>query len=73
MKIFWILLAFPGFLPLYLSAQTGDAQTIKNLNQDWLNSKAKKDSAALSKSLAADFVLIPPNDSKHTKKDNLLR
>lgn len=72
MKTFLLMLGLCGLLPVNSFCQSGDAETIKKLNQDWLTSIANKDSAALSKILADDFVLIVPNGSKHTKKDNLI-
>jgi uncharacterized protein (TIGR02246 family) len=53
-------------------AQYGDVEAIQQLNMNWLNAYPKKDSAALSKVLADDFILITPNGTKENKKDNLL-
>ncbi|HZZ76352.1 MAG TPA: nuclear transport factor 2 family protein [Puia sp.] len=54
-----------------LVAQTGDVETIKKLNQDWINSIAKRDASTLANILADDFVMISPNGTKLSKKDNL--
>ena len=56
-----------SFLSLLLSlfslvapAQNGDAATIKQLNQQWLNAIMQEDSVSLAKILADDFILINP-------------
>ncbi|HEY4965681.1 MAG TPA: hypothetical protein VII28_04745 [Puia sp.] len=56
-----------SFLSLLLSlfslvapAQNGDAPTIKQLNQQWLNAIMQEDSVSLAKILADDFILINP-------------
>ena len=45
---------------------------IKKLNLSWLNAFPRRDSAALSKVLADDFILITPQGLKENKRDNLL-
>lgn len=50
-------------------SQNRDTETIKILNQHWLNSLVKKDTIRLNKIFANDFVLIAPNGKKMTKKD----
>jgi uncharacterized protein (TIGR02246 family) len=52
--------------------QNSDVETIKKLNQDWLNSFPTRDSGTLSKILADDFILVGANGTKQTKTDNLL-
>jgi uncharacterized protein (TIGR02246 family) len=72
LKIFPVFVALLVCLSFTSSGQDKDMQIIKTLNQQWLDAIAKKDSAALSQILAADFVLIVPNGAKHNKSDNLL-
>ena len=52
--------------------QNADSESIKQLNQDWLNALPKRDSSTLSKILADDFIMIGANGSSQTKKDNLM-
>jgi hypothetical protein len=54
-----------------LCAQDNAVETLKKLNQGFLNSILKKDSATLSGILADDFILVNPAGLKRTKKDNL--
>ena len=54
-----------------LSAQNADAEKLKKLNQDWLNSILTKDSSTLSGILAEDFIMVNPSGQKLSKKDNL--
>lgn len=49
----------------------GDADTIKKLNLDWVNSYVSKDKETLDRIFADDFVLINPKGIKTTKRDNL--
>jgi uncharacterized protein (TIGR02246 family) len=65
-----LFLLFPFYFSS-LFAQTGDVETIKKLNQEWLHSIAHRDSAMLANILADDFVMISPNGAKLSKKDNL--
>jgi uncharacterized protein (TIGR02246 family) len=53
-------------------AQNKDIEQIKKLNADWLNAYPKRDSTLLSSILADDFMMVSPDGSKQTKKDNLL-
>ena len=50
-------------------SQNRDIEELTRLNQDWLNSYHKKDTATLNKIFADDFVLISPKGSKVTKRD----
>ena len=55
-------------------SQNKDIEELTRLNQDWLNSYHKKDTATLNKIFADDFVLISPKGAKMTKRniiDNL--
>jgi uncharacterized protein (TIGR02246 family) len=52
-------------------AQTADANIIKQLNRQWLDAIVQEDSAALSRILADDFVLINPGGMRRTKADNI--
>ncbi len=52
-------------------AQNNDASIIKQLNKTWLDAIVNRDTAALSKVLASDFVLINPNGRKMSKANNL--
>ncbi|HJV20177.1 MAG TPA: nuclear transport factor 2 family protein [Sediminibacterium sp.] len=58
-------------LAIFQSAfsQDHEIEELKKLNQDWLNSYAKKDTATLSKVFADDFVLVSPKGAKMTKRD----
>lgn len=58
-------------LSLSSYAQTGDASIIKKLNRQWLDAIVQEDSAALSRILADDFVLINPGGMRRTKSDNI--
>ena len=60
MKPSLLLLALSMFYCFNLHAQTSAIAVIKKLNYDWLNAYPKKDTAALSKILADDFILISP-------------
>jgi uncharacterized protein (TIGR02246 family) len=55
-----------------LSGQNSDEDTIKSLNQQWLQAIAKKDSAALGKILAPDFIMVNPAGMTMTRQDNLM-
>jgi uncharacterized protein (TIGR02246 family) len=70
-KMHLLLGVFFGFFFQHSFAQTSDVEIIKKLNQDWLHSIAKRDSATLANILAEDFIMIAPNGSKLSKKDNL--
>jgi uncharacterized protein (TIGR02246 family) len=72
MKSIMLLCSLSVFFYLDGLGQNSDVETIKKLNQDWLNSFPARDSATLSKILADDFILIGTNGSKQTKTDNLL-
>ena len=50
-------------------SQNRDIEELTRLNQDWLNSYHKKDTATLNKIFADDFVLISPKGAKVTKRD----
>jgi uncharacterized protein (TIGR02246 family) len=50
-------------------SQNKDIEELTKLNQDWLNSYPKKDSATLAEIFAEDFVLISPKGTKMTKYD----
>jgi uncharacterized protein (TIGR02246 family) len=50
-------------------SQSKDIEKLTKLNQDWLNSSIKKDTATIAKIFADDFVLISPNGVKRTKHD----
>jgi hypothetical protein len=50
-------------------SQNKDIEELTRLNQDWLNSYHKKDTATLNKIFAYDFVLISPKGAKMTKRD----
>ena len=49
--------------------QNKDIEELTRLNQDWLNSYHKKDTATLSKIFADDFILISPKGAKMTRRD----
>jgi len=51
--------------------QNGDVETIKKLNRGFLDALVSKDTTALSKILADDFLLINPSGIKRNKEDNL--
>jgi len=51
--------------------QSDDAETIKKLNRGFLDAIVNRDTAALSKILADDFLLINPGGIEHNKADNL--
>ncbi|THU37973.1 nuclear transport factor 2 family protein [Niastella caeni] len=51
--------------------QQKDIDDLKTLNQNWLNSYPKKDTATLANIFADDFLLISPNGTKMTKNDIL--
>jgi hypothetical protein len=46
------------------SGQQNDIKELTTINQNWLNSYPKKDTATLSKIFAEDFVLASPNGQK---------
>ncbi|MES1218728.1 MAG: nuclear transport factor 2 family protein [Bacteroidota bacterium] len=50
-------------------SQNKDVHELTKLNQEWLNSYHKKDTATLNRIFADDFVLISPKGIKMTKKD----
>ena len=50
-------------------SQNKDAEQLKMLNQEWLSSLQKKDTATLASIFADDFVSISPNGAKMTKRD----
>ena len=50
-------------------SQNKDIEELTRLNQDWLNSYSKKDSATLNKIFADDFILISPKGTKMTRSD----
>lgn len=50
-------------------SQNSDIETLTKLNQDWLNLSITKDTAAIAKIFADDFVLISPNGAKRTKHE----
>ena len=50
-------------------SQKKDIEALTKLNQDWLNSYPKKDTATLAKIFADDFILISPKGVKMTKRD----
>jgi uncharacterized protein (TIGR02246 family) len=52
-------------------SQSDDIDTLKKLNQDWLNSILNRDTATLGRILADDFVMITPMGNKNSRKDNL--
>jgi ketosteroid isomerase-like protein len=52
-------------------SQSSDEETIKKLNRGFLDAIVNRDTAALSKILADDFMLINPGGIKRNKADNL--
>jgi uncharacterized protein (TIGR02246 family) len=72
MKVILLLGALTVFISFDSFGQTEDIETIKQLNNDWLNALPKRDSSTLSKILADDFIMIGANGSSQTKKDNLM-
>jgi hypothetical protein len=50
-------------------SQNKAIEELTKLNQDWLNSYPKKDTAALNKILSEDFILISPKETKMTRSD----
>ncbi|HWK05146.1 MAG TPA: nuclear transport factor 2 family protein [Puia sp.] len=54
-------------------AQSGDQQTLKQLNEDWIHAYPTKDTATMSKIFADDIIMITPNGSKIGKKIMLSR
>ncbi len=50
-------------------SQNKDIEELTKLNQDWLNSYSKKDTATLARIFADDFVLVSPKGGKMTKRD----
>jgi ketosteroid isomerase-like protein len=67
----FLFILFSIFITNHSYAQSKDAETIKKLNRDWLNSIIKRDTASLSKILAEDFLLINPGGMKQNKAENL--
>jgi ketosteroid isomerase-like protein len=63
--ILFLLLFHPGY------SQNSEAEVLKNMNQDWLNSILNRDTATLGKILADDFVMITPFGTRNSKIDNL--
>ena len=51
--------------------QSNDVEIIKKLNRRFLDALVNRDTAALSKILADDFLLINPGGIERTKADNL--
>ncbi len=72
MRILLLVVVSFLFFSFGSSGQSRDIETIKKLNEDFLNSIRNRDSTELSKILADDFILIAPNGSKMNKHDNLL-
>jgi uncharacterized protein (TIGR02246 family) len=70
MKINFLLVVVMSILGA-VQAQSNATETIKNLNAGWLNAIQNKDSVALGKILADDFIMITPSGSTLTKRDNL--
>src|SRR5690349_21467962 len=68
------LLIFFFFL-LHSSASfaqvSGDEETLKKLNDDWIHSYPGKDTATMSRIFADDLIMITPNGSRMSKKDCL--
>jgi len=53
------------------TAQSSDDETIKMLNKNFLDAIVNRDSAALGKVLANDFLMVNAAGIKRTKADNL--
>jgi uncharacterized protein (TIGR02246 family) len=69
LPIFLCLLA--PLLSIAQSKETQEIEAIKKINERWLNTYTKRDSATLSKILANDFVLIAQNGLPQTRQDVL--
>lgn len=52
-----------------LCAQAKEMNELRKMNEDWIASYPKKDSATLNKIFADDFVLINPVGMKFTRND----
>lgn len=52
-----------------LFAQSDDSALIKQLNTQWLQSYPKRDTAAVSRILADDFIMISQTGKKLSKND----
>jgi len=63
-------LLFP-LLSVGQNRETQEIEAIKKINERWLNTYTKRDSATLSKILANDFVLIAQNGLPQTRQDVL--
>jgi uncharacterized protein (TIGR02246 family) len=59
------------FICVNIYSQNKDIETLKKLNQNWINSYPKKDTATLDKIFADDLILISPGGIKMTKNDIL--
>jgi len=64
------------FFSLLLSSASfaqasGDEETLRKLNNDWIHSYPGKDTATLSRIFADDLIMINPNGSRMSKKDCL--
>lgn len=71
MKTLLYLGSFLMFFSFRSVGQSQDAETLKKLNRDFLNSIVNKDTATLSSILADEFILINPGGAKRNKADNL--
>jgi len=67
---------FIGALLLFYSsfsfAQSNDVEALKKLNEDWIHSYPGKDTATLSKIFADDMIMITPNGTRMSKKEQLI-
>lgn len=65
------LLVFILLMIIFINAfaQNKDIEELTRLNQDWLNSYIKKDTATLNKIFADDFILISPKGARMTRSD----
>ena len=63
--MFGLVMIFQG----QLYAQNKSVETLKRMNEDWIRSYPSKDSAALERIFAKDFILISPNGNKMTRRE----
>ncbi|MCF2505674.1 nuclear transport factor 2 family protein [Dyadobacter sp. CY107] len=70
-KLLTLILSMPLFYIAPALAQVDDSAVIKQMNTQWLQSYPKRDTAALSRILANDFIMISPTGKKLSKADIL--
>lgn len=70
-KLLTLILSMPLLYIAPAFAQVDDSAVIKQMNTQWLQSYPKRDTAALSRILANDFIMISPTGKKLSKADIL--